>query len=274
MNRATYRNQLLLQAHGISPGPLDGLAGPKTLTALEQAQAAGIKLQPHMVEGWLEGCDQITAHDTRGQWRAPPTVLVIHYGAGTQASDVAVLTRKDAHYVSAHFSLARNGRVVQMVPLDRVALHAGDGHLDVPNNGRTLNYTAIGIELENFGWLDRSNDHEAWRAGTPRIPRSQCLEATHPLRGGDYFWPLYPEAQRRALRDLTRKILDIWPSITIAVGHDEVSAAKYDPGPAFNMARFRDHFGLAGPDATPQTAHPPHDIPTFPSHPETQRSLP
>lgn len=246
------RYQLLLTAHGIDPGPIDGILGPKTQAALQRAQDAGVDILSDVDNktGFLEGIETVPAHDVRGQWTAPPKSLCIHYGAGTQESDVAILTRQDSIYISAHFSIGRDGKIVQMVPIDSVALHCGDGEHgpSLPYSGRTLNYTTVGIELENLGWLNRSNEIEAWREeggrSTPRVPIKSCLHATHPLRGGEYYWPTYPDAQKRALIELTHRVMGVWPSIEHAFGHDEVSTRKYDPGPAFNMAEFRRFFHL------------------------------
>ena len=185
---------------------------------------------------------------TSGRFAAPPQVLVLHYGAGIQKSDIATLIKG---YISAHFSLGRTGKIIQMVSADEVAWHAGDGHMSVPYHGRSLNYTAIGIEIENLGWLNRDDGKQAWREEggneTPRVPLDACIRAAHPLRGGrEYWWPVYPQGQIEALYELCQAICEAYPSITYMVGHDEVSGQKYDPGPAFEMDAWRAVFGMAG----------------------------
>lgn len=178
---------------------------------------------------------------TSGRFAAPPQVLVLHYGAGTQASDVASLL---PGFVSAHFSLGRDGKIVQMVSTDEVAWHAGDGHMAVKYHGRSLNYTALGIEIENLGWLNRDDGDVAWREEdgrrTPTLPLADCIRTPHPLRGGPaLWWPTFPEKQVRVLYDLCAALTDAYTSITYLVGHDEVSPQKYDPGPAFDMDAWR-----------------------------------
>ena len=185
---------------------------------------------------------------TSGRFKAPPQVLVLHYGAGTQESDVATLI---GGFVSAHFSLGRTGKIIQMVSVDEVAWHAGDGHMGVPYHGRSLNYTAIGIEIENLGWLNHNDGQEAWRddasGRSPSAPLARCIRTAHPLRGGQpYWWPTYPQIQVEALHDLCLAIIEAFPSVKYLVGHDEVSSQKYDPGPAFDMDAWRAVFDLAG----------------------------
>lgn len=195
----------------------------------------------------------VQAADHSGRMTAPPQVLVIHYDAGNQRAAINTLTAKDSVYVSAHLSLGRDGTPVQMLPLDHVAWHAGDGTLargKVPFNGKTLNYTAIGIECENLGWCDRAQDRFAWR-GPHRWPLDDCIRDAHKLRGGgSFYWPKWPETQLADLIDLTGAILSRYP-IQYIVGHDEVSPQKYDPGPAFffnrgGMDGFRALFAKRG----------------------------
>jgi N-acetylmuramoyl-L-alanine amidase len=197
--------------------------------------------------------DWLPAHDVRGPFLAPPQVLVIHYGAGTKAGDLSILTRDDDIYVSAHIYVAESGRVVQMARLDEVALHAGDATrelvaaatgVDLAYHGRTFNYTSIGIETENRGWLDSWDATHAWREAaprTPRIPLADCIgPMPHPLRGGrPYYWPKYSEALLLSLIRVSRILVREIPSIRYILGHDEISPRKFDPGPALDMAEFR-----------------------------------
>ena len=194
---------------------------------------------------------QAKAHS--GSMAAPPQVIVLHYGAGTQEGDIRTLT---GAYVSAHFSVGIGGRIVQLLPVDMVAWHVGDGHLAVPYNGRTLNYTAVGIEIENLGWLNRSDATHAWREEsgreTPRVPIEDCIgPLPHPLRGGrPFFWPVYPDGQLAAVIEMIGALKDAYPSIAHLVGHDEVSRRKFDPGPAFaDLDVWRAVFGMKGADA-------------------------
>lgn len=105
--------------------------------------------------------------------------------------------------VSTHLLIRRDGSVVQFVPFERRAWHAGDSSF----NGRDhCNDYSVGIELE----------------GTDEIP--------------------YEPAQYRMLTRLAHQLMHLYPGITPqrVVGHCDVSPGrKSDPGPSFNWEMFR-----------------------------------
>lgn len=109
----------------------------------------------------------------------------------------------DGATVSAHLLIRRDGQVIQFVPFQERAWHAGVSTLD----GRTrVNDFSIGIELE----------------------------------GSDYA--PFEEAQYRALVEVTRALQAAYPGITPEriVGHAEIAPErKTDPGPYFNWERYR-----------------------------------
>jgi AmpD protein len=104
--------------------------------------------------------------------------------------------------VSSHLLIRRDGRLIQYVPLDKRAWHAGRSSF----RGRDqCNDFSIGIELEG-------TDDQA-----------------------------YTEAQYVTLGKVTGDILARFPAITPAriVGHADISPGrKTDPGPAFDWHRY------------------------------------
>ena len=105
--------------------------------------------------------------------------------------------------VSAHLLIRRDGIVVQYVPFDRKAWHAGASSFA----GRPeCNEYSIGIELE----------------GTDEIP--------------------FTDKQYEQLALITRLLLAAYPAITTAriTGHSEIAPGrKTDPGPCFDWPRYR-----------------------------------
>ncbi|MFB1485534.1 MULTISPECIES: 1,6-anhydro-N-acetylmuramyl-L-alanine amidase AmpD [unclassified Thiocapsa] len=105
--------------------------------------------------------------------------------------------------VSAHLLIRRNGRLLQYVPFEQRAWHAGVSRFA----GRErCNDFSIGIELE----------------GTDDIP--------------------FTEVQYARLAKCTGQILDRYPDITEEriAGHAEIAPGrKTDPGPAFDWSRYR-----------------------------------
>lgn len=105
--------------------------------------------------------------------------------------------------VSAHCLIRRDGELVQFVPFDQRAWHAGVSNFE----GRErCNDFSIGIELEG-------SDHQRFTG-----------------------------RQYRRLGTLARALLRAYPAITPAriVGHSDIAPGrKTDPGPHFDWARFR-----------------------------------
>jgi N-acetyl-anhydromuramoyl-L-alanine amidase len=105
--------------------------------------------------------------------------------------------------VSAHFLIARNGKLVQFVSTLHRAWHAGRSVLDgMPE----VNDFSIGIELEGV-------DDDG-----------------------------FTDAQYKTLAPLTRALMAAYPEINAGrlVGHCDVSPGrKTDPGPGFDWRRYR-----------------------------------
>ena len=105
--------------------------------------------------------------------------------------------------VSSHLLIKRDGSVVQFVPFNMRAWHAGQSNYEGREN---CNDFSIGIELE----------------GTDTLP--------------------FTEAQYKALGELTDFITQHYPRITLGriVGHNDIAPGrKTDPGVAFDWARYR-----------------------------------
>jgi AmpD protein len=109
----------------------------------------------------------------------------------------------DGLTVSAHLLIRRDGQVIQFVPFQERAWHAGVSALA----GRErVNDCSIGIELE----------------GSDHAP--------------------FEETQYRALAEVTRALTTAYPAIAPEriVGHADIAPGrKTDPGPYFNWARYR-----------------------------------
>lgn len=155
---------------------------------------------------------------------------IIHYTAGsTSAGAVSSLTSKDASYVSAHLVVGRDGSLVQLVPFNLIAYHAGESAW----KGRTkLNTCSIGIELVNPGYL---------RPGTPsRSPVWPTARAKHKSGGPEREWYHYPDSQIQSLVDVCRALRAAYPTIQEWLGHDDIAPTrKLDPGPLFPWPRLR-----------------------------------
>jgi N-acetylmuramoyl-L-alanine amidase len=150
-----------------------------------------------------------------------PELVVIHYTA-MHSADAALQRLCDPrHEVSAHYLIAQDGAVTQMVPEDLRAWHAGTGHWMGHDD---INSRSIGIELDNDG------------------------------QGP------FAEAQMRSLETLIRDLLHRWSIPPQGViGHSDMAPdRKFDPGPYFDWTRLEAAglAGLRGTGAGPRTAEP------------------
>ena len=102
--------------------------------------------------------------------------------------------------VSSHLFIRRHGELIQFVPFDKRAWHAGESS----HQGRAAcNDFSVGIELEG-------TDHES-----------------------------YEPAQYDRLIDVCNALVEAYP-IEALVGHADIAPGrKTDPGPAFNWQKLR-----------------------------------
>lgn len=175
--------------------------------------------------GWLEGARRVVSPNC--DERLPGIVidlLVVHAislppgefgGRGIEALFTNTLDATAHPYfegikdlrVSAHVVIRRSGEIVQYVPFQKRAWHAGQSCFD----GREqCNDFSIGIELEG------------------------CDDQP------------YTDAQYRGLAETARAIMVAYPAISVPriVGHSDIAPGrKTDPGPAFVWQYFHDLLG-------------------------------
>jgi N-acetylmuramoyl-L-alanine amidase len=164
--------------------------------------------------------------------------LVMHYTAGGSAKESIDFLATKAARASAHVVIARDGRITQMVPFDRVAWHAGASRWEGIVG---LNSHSLGIELDNAGKLKQSAGK--WRAwfGTV-IPDEEVTEAVHKFEKKEGIvrgWHEYTPKQLAVALELATLLVTHY-GLKDVIGHDDISPGrKQDPGPAFPMESFR-----------------------------------
>lgn len=146
-------------------------------------------------------------HDERREGQAPEILLLHYTGMVSTEAACARLTAKDSA-VSCHYVVLEDGKVLQFVPEERRAWHAGvstwEGETD-------LNSRSIGVEIAN--------------------------------RGHDFDYPDFPEAQVDAVISLARDICarrGVQAERVLA--HSDVAPQrKADPGEKFPWARLAEN---------------------------------
>ena len=205
------------------------------MNTLHASPAPTFSIDDHILTG-----DNISfrlSPNTPGRFQSgSPDTIVIHFTAGSSlASSVNVLTNADSG-VSAHFVVGRNGDIVQMLPTNKIAWHAGESHYE----GRSgLNQYSIGIELDNAGQLKARGDgtYESWFGEV--YGENEVLAAQHANQQSIGYWHKYTEVQIARTLSICKALCSYY-DISTVVGHEEIAPArKVDPGPAFPLQKFK-----------------------------------
>ncbi len=182
---------------------------------------------------------QISSSFVGGRFRQSPKIVVIHFTGGGSARSSAEWFRSPQNAgSSAHVVIDRDGSVIQCVSFDKIAWHAGKSRWGALVG---LNQYSYGVELANWGDLKSSgsewSSHTGLRISDPFI-------ATHRNGNpdgspGPIGWEPYPEAQLSTATALMQLLVEGF-GVKEVVGHDDIAPTrKWDPGPAFDMLRFR-----------------------------------
>ena len=94
-------------------------------------------------------------------------LIVLHYTAGVSAESSARFLAHPAVKASAHLVIGRAGEVIQLVPFNVEAWHAGRSRY-AGHGG--VNRFSIGIELDNLGRLQRRNGRFVAECGEVVLP--------------------------------------------------------------------------------------------------------
>ena len=158
-----------------------------------------------------------------------PDMIILHYTGGTSAmSSAKFLARSDVK-ASAHVVIGRDGQVIQLVPFNIEAWHAGKSSY----GGRSeLNHYSIGIELDNLGQLRLEGGKFVAECG-----REVPVKEVYTEDSGEVptYWHYYTDVQMRVLNEVCGLLVDTYP-IGDIVGHSDVTSRKVDPGPALRVA--------------------------------------
>ncbi|SMF71642.1 N-acetylmuramoyl-L-alanine amidase [Xaviernesmea oryzae] len=149
-------------------------------------------------------------HGERAGGRKPDMIILHYTGMGTADGALSWLCREESQ-VSSHYFVHEDGRVVQLVPEERRAWHAGKSSWA----GETdINSCSIGIEIANPG-------HPG---GLPDFPDKQIEAVAELCRDCGARWNIPPER---------------------VLGHSDVAPIrKVDPGENFPWEKL--HAGEVG----------------------------
>jgi N-acetylmuramoyl-L-alanine amidase len=170
-----------------------------------------------------------------GSGKLDPQYLVMHYTAGRSLQSSVEWFRNAQAKASAHLVIGRDGAIVQMVPFDRIAWHAGQSRW----HGLVgLNRFSIGIELDNAGILSRqAGTWRAWFGG--EYPEQEVVEAIHQHESVVRGWHGFTSSQIEVAAQIAAALVTQY-ELRDVIGRDDIAPGrKVDPGPAFAMQSFR-----------------------------------
>ena len=205
----------------------------------------------------------------------PREYIVIHHTVSGSWMSAYNTFNNPKEKGSAHVIVDRDGTIIQCVPFDTFAWHAGDSqwaNRGLRNGASSLNSYSIGIELVNWG-PDFVKEGEGWKNTkhkTVLLPAEDAVLATskHDYPKEGCGWQIFPQTQIDAAIEIAQALMQAYPTILDIVGHEDIKKAwnaagtqvfynndprgdpmtdRQDPGPAFPMAAFR--ASLLGLDA-------------------------
>lgn len=175
----------------------------------------------------------------RGARLKSTAVIVMHFTAGPDRAATRIFSQANLPMTaSSHVEINRDGSLTQLVPFDVAAFHVGRSRWKALDN---LNSHSIGIEMANWGRLQRGATGWTTRSGVP-VPAARVYEQRNPQTGAVTGWERYTPAQLETADAVVRALAAAYPTITDVVGHDQVSlpaGRKDDPGPALPLERFK-----------------------------------
>lgn len=193
----------------------------------------------HIKNHKLVGVETVKARDVG--CAIEPKLVVLHDTAGRlEARNSVRWLSGNPGKSSVHFVVERDGEIVQMVPTNRRANHAGKSNY----HGRAgVNGFSIGIEIVNPGRMRALDENgkrvetwygEAFDAEQYRV--SYCDTEAH----GAGWWMGYPEAQVLAVQNLLAALFEGVPGLSDIRTHWYVSPGrKVDTNPLFPLDQIR-----------------------------------
>ena len=143
--------------------------------------------------------------------------LVIHYTSESLEDSINLLTTKKDHPVSAHYLIAEDAKIYQLVSETKRAWHAGKSFW---RGERGLNDSSIGIEIVN-------------KSGC-MMPMERLITFYEILEYCNFVE--YPKVQINQIIKLSKEIIARHPRIkpyNIVAHSDIAPTRKIDPGPLF-----------------------------------------
>lgn len=177
----------------------------------------------------LEGVPFEPARYSGGERHTDTLYIIAHDTAGASLESTVGYLKDPASPVSYHVLIGKNGEVVQMVPFDRIAYHAGKSKHPTKPWMTGLNSRSIGIAFDNAGKLDYDT-----KAGRNKTWFGQVVfnsESVDTKRG---TFVAYTEKQREAFENIVLALDAEYGVDEILTHHEIAPNRKQDTNPSLD----------------------------------------
>ena len=162
-----------------------------------------------------------------------PQLIVLHSSLGRTLKQTVEILLSSSVDASMHFLIDRDGALVQMVPANRAAWHAGISRWGELEH---LNQHSISIGFINQGQI-KKDELGTFKDGTGAVVPADDVQMIEDAMGTSY-WHRYTGPQLAVAQALASVLVKQY-KIRAITGHCVVSPRrKTDPGPAFPMGAF------------------------------------
>ena len=191
--------------------------------------------------------DRLPAELHKSRDSAEIDLIVIHFPVTPWRPDHEYEYKRMRNYAkssrsSTHLVNCRNGRLLQMVSLDRAAEHTSEKLARFDGAGG-VDARAIGIDVVNVGPLKMRDGRVVDDyGGAFDGPIASAPDGT--------LWEEYTQAQLDTMRWIVEELVSRYPVLGDPdrwVGHSEIQSNKIDPGPCFPINAVKEWVrGAAG----------------------------
>lgn len=163
--------------------------------------------------------------------------IVLHGTDGANAMSSAQYLARNDTSVSAHLVVGRCGQVIQLLPFNVRAWHAGKSEY---GGRKGLNDFSIGIEIDNAGRLHRrGNQFFSWF----NKEYSPDEVFTTVENGHAVYYHRYTRAQIDRVVEICTLLKSRY-LISWLLRHSDITPRKADPGPAFPFEEVKRNSGF------------------------------
>lgn len=156
--------------------------------------------------------------------RSPSDIkyIVMHYSAGDFSKEACLSYENRATPYGYHYMIGRDGSHFDTAKPEDLVQHS-------KGNSRVYNKNSVGICIMNIGY-DRK-DYPA---------KPNWISGKYPNSNETAKWEPYTQASLNKAASICASLVNQYAiPVENIVGHSDIQSNKSDPGPAFDMARFR-----------------------------------